>query len=65
MQPSTSLIDFTYADGKLSSGGSFDYNPGVSISQITLLGGGQGGKGKVKRSASVSLPLTEAFETQL
>lgn len=69
VQAATSFITFTYASGKLSSSGSFGYNPGVSISVITLLGGGQQKNETanipVKRSTTVSLPLTESFETDI
>lgn len=70
VQNATSFISFTYADGKLASGGSFGYNPGVSISVITLLGGGQEKNQSddvvpVKRSTTVSLSLTESFATDV
>jgi alpha-glucosidase len=33
-----SEIDFKYANGKLSMTGSFEYDPGVTIEAITVLG---------------------------
>ncbi|KEY74941.1 hypothetical protein S7711_01290 [Stachybotrys chartarum IBT 7711] len=38
VQDAVSEIDFTYSDGRLSMTGSFDYDPGVNIEVITLLG---------------------------
>lgn len=37
-QPSTSLISFTYADGSLSMTGRYDYDAGVDIEVVTVLG---------------------------
>jgi alpha-glucosidase len=38
VQDAVSEIDFSYSDGKLSMGGSFEYEAGVSIEAVTVLG---------------------------
>jgi alpha-glucosidase len=65
VQPATSLIHFEYAAGVLSLSGRFDYQPGVGITKLTVLGGGAGegtaAGGTVSRVADVMIPLTGAF----
>lgn len=38
MQDAVSEIDFKYANGKFSMSGSFEYDAGVNIETITILG---------------------------
>lgn len=45
MQDAVSEIDFSYAHGKLSMTGSFEYGAGVSIESVTVLGVGKKPKG--------------------
>jgi len=68
VQDAISFITFTYANGTISTSGSFGYNPGVAVVQLTILGGSGQAKTQTlnadvpKRSLTVSLSLTEPFE---
>lgn len=73
-QNGTALVQFDYQDGKLVVGGSFEYDAGVVISNITLLGGGTSenqteaaslNEESGALSFSVSKDLSAGFEIQL
>lgn len=60
-QPATSYITFTYSkNGVFAMTGSFDYDAGVSISSVTVLGSNSTASSYGKRSlkVSTSIPLT-------
>lgn len=71
MQDAVSEIDFKYADGKLSMSGTFEYDAGVGIEMITLLGAEGGAEAaeydteSKKMTMSVNVPLTGAKEIML
>lgn len=64
----TSTIQFTYENGTLSTSGAFQYQPGVKIQQVTLLGAPKldchayNATTETLGHAGVNLSLTEAFK---
>lgn len=63
VQAATSVIRFEYCNGVFSMSGTFGYHPGVCISSLTLLGGGnQTAQSKV---VNKNIPLTGAYEAHL
>ncbi|KAK3114409.1 hypothetical protein LTR53_007334 [Teratosphaeriaceae sp. CCFEE 6253] len=73
-QAATSYISFSYdASGHFAMTGSFGYAAGVSITSITVLGGGSGGNSsagaatasKVVAQKTLSIPLTGPKSVQL
>lgn len=73
VQDAVSEIDFVYEGGKLSMTGSFEYDPGVGIEKITLLGaegeydaeGAEYDAENKKLVLSVDVPLTGEYEVTL
>ena len=70
----TTLVQFTYADGKLAATGSFGYGTAVVVSKVTILGS-ESGSGNATAAAkdaasgalsfSLDKPLIEGFEVEL
>lgn len=73
VQDTVSEIDFEYDNGKFSMSGSFDYDPGVEIEVITVLGVEAEPTGddveydseNTKAVFHVSVPLTGSYEADL
>lgn len=67
VQDAVSEIDFHYADGVLTLSGTFEYDPGVGIERVTVLGvtgapsgvkGAEYDEGSQKLTVKVDVPLT-------
>ena len=66
VQTATSVIEFSYADGKFSMTGTFGYDAGnVGIASITLLGSGSSNVTSNNKLAQKQIPLTGEYSVQL
>jgi len=64
-QPAISYIHFTYDNsGKFAMSGTFDYDSGVAITSITVLGS-KGGNSKRNAKVETTIPLTGPHSVQL
>lgn len=64
-QPATSYIKFEYKGGKFSMTGTFDYDAGVSIERVVVLGSQSGNQNQKMVMKQESIPLTASYEAML
>lgn len=65
-QAATSYINFSYQNGKFSMTGTFDYDAGVDIERIVVLGKDAAATGNQRVAAKEeSIPLTGPYEVEL
>lgn len=62
VQQATSYIHFYYDNNRFSMTGTFDYDAGVSITSITILGGS--GSGTSLMSSGLNIPLHQPYAAQ-